>query len=104
MGHRASSGLNHSLESLAIVSHFSLLFISRLNKRPEPFYFLFFASPYSIQMNPYDSAAKMLDGLMFVNLLRELLDFDVDKRICASSALHHPFITMDHLQTPVDQP
>ncbi|XP_075906471.1 homeodomain-interacting protein kinase 1-like [Nelusetta ayraudi] len=55
-------------------------------------------------MNPYDGFAIKMDGLMFVHLLRRLLDFDVDLRISAPGALKHCFVTMDHLEKLSCQP
>lgn len=55
-------------------------------------------------MNPHAGFARKLDGLTFVFLLRGLLDFDADRRISASSALQHQFITMNHLKNPSCHP
>lgn len=44
--------------------------------------------------------AEILDCHAFVDLLKLLLCVDGNRRISASQALYHPFITMSHLKEP----
>ncbi|CAF1248174.1 unnamed protein product [Rotaria sordida] len=41
--------------------------------------------------------AEKLDRLFFVDLLKKMIHLDQTLRITPNQALHHPFITMDHL-------
>lgn len=53
-----------------------------------------------IQMYQFTSSAEYEDQLQFLDLIKSLLNVDAAKRISASEALNHPFITMAHLLNP----
>lgn len=50
-----------------------------------------------IQIHNFTSSAEFGDQLQFLDLIKSLLNVDAAKRISASEALNHPFITMSHL-------
>lgn len=92
------SGERRHCELVFCVVHFLKAAATCQITQPESFF------PCSIQMNPYDGFAIKMDGLMFVHLLKRLLDFDADRRISAPGALKHCFVTMDHLKKLSCQP
>lgn len=49
------------------------------------------------QIHNFTSSAECEDQLQFLDLVKSLLNVDAAKRISASEALNHPFITMSHL-------
>lgn len=53
-----------------------------------------------IQIHKFTSSAEYEDQLQFLDLIKSLLNVNAGKRISASKALHHPFITMSHLLNP----
>lgn len=53
-----------------------------------------------IQIHKFTSSAECEDQLQFLDLIKSLLSVDAAKRISASEALKHPFITMSHLLNP----
>lgn len=53
-----------------------------------------------IQIHKFTSSAEYEDQLQFLDLIKLLLNVDAAKRISASEALNHPFITMSHLLNP----
>lgn len=53
-----------------------------------------------MQIHKFTSSAEYEDQLQFLDLIKLLLNVDAAKRISASEALNHPFITMSHLLNP----
>lgn len=45
-----------------------------------------------------DAQADQSDRVSFVDLVTKMLKVDVSERIRPSQILHHPFITMSHLE------
>lgn len=56
--------------------------------------------PLKIQIHTFESVAEKEDCHGFVDLLKLLLCVNGNRRISASEALNHPFITMSHLMEP----
>ncbi|XP_056889623.1 homeodomain-interacting protein kinase 2-like [Takifugu flavidus] len=50
-----------------------------------------------VNIHKLTSSAEFEDQLQFLDLIKSLLKTDAAKRISASEALNHPFITMSHL-------
>lgn len=46
-----------------------------------------------------DKKAEKKDLLVFVDLLKQMLQFDATKRITPEQLLKHNFITMSHIQS-----
>lgn len=55
---------------------------------------------FQIQICGMKNPAEFEDRHAFVDLLKLLLHVDGNRRISASEALNHPFITMCHLKEP----
>ncbi|XP_029683064.1 homeodomain-interacting protein kinase 2-like [Takifugu rubripes] len=53
-----------------------------------------------VYVNSFKTIVEFLDCHAFVDLLKLLLSVDGNRRISASQALYHPFITMSHLKEP----
>lgn len=61
----------------------------------------FFQTPLlQIQITLFETIDEYEDFLVFVDLLKLLLRIDGKRRISASEALNHPFVTMSHLSNP----
>lgn len=59
----------------------------------------FFQTP-KIQIHSFETIDEYEDFHVFVDLLKLMLHIDGNRRISASEALNHPFITMSHLSNP----
>lgn len=65
------------------------------------FYVIFFKTPLlQIQIHSFETIDEYEDFHVFVDLLKLMLRIDGNRRISASEALNHPFITMSHLSNP----
>uniref|UniRef100_H3BWM2 Protein kinase domain-containing protein n=1 Tax=Tetraodon nigroviridis TaxID=99883 RepID=H3BWM2_TETNG len=53
-----------------------------------------------VNIHKFTSSAEYEDQLQFLDLIKSLLNVNAAKRISASEALNHPFITMSHLLNP----
>lgn len=62
--------------------------------------FIFQTLLLQIQMHSFETIDEYEDFHVFVDLLKLLLHIDGNRRISASEALNHPFITMSHLSNP----
>ncbi|XP_030586891.1 homeodomain-interacting protein kinase 2-like [Archocentrus centrarchus] len=52
--------------------------------------------------NDADKAAEMADRLMFIKMIKELLQLDPETRITPEQVLDHPFATMSHMASFYD--
>ena len=52
------------------------------------------------ESNAIESIADRDDRIAFVDILRQMLAMDQNKRISPGAALNHRFVTMAHLEVP----
>lgn len=98
--HNVKDSMLKSLDDLVCVGilRFTHLMICVNSLVIDPGYLIL--CPSKIQIHTFESVAEKEDCHGFVDLLKLLLCVNGNKRISASEALNHPFITMSHLMEP----
>lgn len=92
--------LKHTQNTLSNLQKWFLLFTLEVNEdTPDLRCCCLFTFQIRV-INPENSAdkvAEMRDLLMFVDMLKGMLELDATKRITPRQALEHPFISMSHM-------